>query len=517
MSGTTDPRAAARPRRGGADPAQGRAGPPQPDAVLLGRPRRGVRAAAAGGRPHPDRVPAAVPPRRGRGARTSTPPTPATCGTWSTGRTGRSASRCSAACPRGPTRTAGSRRWRTTPPTSGAGCCPRLRLERDELSRFDYVVVGLGALGCATAHQLARRGHSVLGLERFELGHHRGAQPRHQPDPAAQLPHARVRPAHPGRVRRLGAAVELGRSATLVTVVGGLDLFPPDPAIPLADYTASLTEVGIDFELLDVAEIAARWPQFALPAGTVGLYQDRGAIVPAGPRHRGDAGPGARGTAPSSATAPRSRGRDRAPRSTVADGTTYPAGGVVALRRRVDQPAAAPARRRPAADGDAGAGDVLRAGAPGGLRARTGCRCGSGWTSRRSTASPATASRPSRRPRTAAARSSTRTPAASEPDPAMLDLLAGHVGRMLPGAGPPVRSLRCQYTLTPDRDFVLDRVPGHPSRGRRPRRAATASSSRRPSAGCSPTWPRRGTATACAVRLDRPALTDPAYQAHWLV
>ena len=36
--------------------------------------------------------------------------------------------------------------------------------------RFDYVVAGLGALGSATAWQLARRGHRVLGLERFELG-----------------------------------------------------------------------------------------------------------------------------------------------------------------------------------------------------------------------------------------------------------------------------------------------------------------------------------------------------------
>ena len=30
----------------------------------------------------------------------------------------------------------------------------------------------------------------------------------------------------------------------------------------------------------------------------------------------------------------------------------------------------------------------------------------------------------------------------------------------MPGRGRPVRSLRCQYTLTPDRDFVVDRVPG---------------------------------------------------------
>ena len=41
--------------------------------------------------------------------------------------------------------------------------------------RYDAVVVGLGALGSATAHQLARRGRRVLGLERFEFGHARGA------------------------------------------------------------------------------------------------------------------------------------------------------------------------------------------------------------------------------------------------------------------------------------------------------------------------------------------------------
>ena len=46
--------------------------------------------------------------------------------------------------------------------------------------------------------------------------------------------------------------------------------------------SASLDAVGIDYELLSVAEIGARWPQFSLPEGTVGLYQDRGAMVPAG-------------------------------------------------------------------------------------------------------------------------------------------------------------------------------------------------------------------------------------------
>ena len=41
--------------------------------------------------------------------------------------------------------------------------------------QFEYVVVGLGALGSGTAYHLAKAGHSVLGLEQFELGHERGA------------------------------------------------------------------------------------------------------------------------------------------------------------------------------------------------------------------------------------------------------------------------------------------------------------------------------------------------------
>ena len=80
------------------------------------------------------------------------------------------------ACRRAPTRTAGSRRWRTTASTSAAGCCPGWSGGWSDAERaFDYVVIGLGGLGSAAAWELARRGHRVLGLERFELGHTRGA------------------------------------------------------------------------------------------------------------------------------------------------------------------------------------------------------------------------------------------------------------------------------------------------------------------------------------------------------
>ena len=121
--GHHEPLAAARAVGGREGPAQGRARLPEPDAVVLGRPRGGVRAAAASrstGRGSSARCCSRATPSR---PPTTTRPTPATSGTWSTSRTGRSASRCSAGCRRGPTRTAGSPRWRTTARTSGAGCC----------------------------------------------------------------------------------------------------------------------------------------------------------------------------------------------------------------------------------------------------------------------------------------------------------------------------------------------------------------------------------------------------------
>ena len=47
------------------------------------------------------------------------------------------------------------------------GCWP--------MAKYDVVVVGLGAMGSAALHELARRGVRVLGIERFAPGHDRGS------------------------------------------------------------------------------------------------------------------------------------------------------------------------------------------------------------------------------------------------------------------------------------------------------------------------------------------------------
>jgi len=386
--------------------------------------------------------------------------------------------------------------------------------------RYDAIVVGLGALGSAAAMHLARDGQRVLGLERFELGHKRGASH----DTSRILRHSYHTP---GYVRLTQEAyadwadLERWSGEQLVTVVGGLDLFPADPAIPMDDYTASLTDVGIPYELLDVAEIGRRWPQFSLTTGTVGLYQDRGAIVPAG-----------RGTALmqklAAAAGAELRGSTRV--LSVVDG---PSGVTVSTDSETF------VADRVVVCADAWTNEVLA-----GLDVHVPLE---------TTLEQATYFAPERpgsfaphhlplwiwmddpsyygfpcygEPTVKAAQDcggpviDTADPESrtSEPDPAMLERLASFMASVLPESGQPVRSIRCQYTLTPDRDFVLAPVPGHesvvvglgaahgfkfaPTFGRLLAELATAGAT---------------TTDLTPYRLDRPALTDPAYQAHWLV
>lgn len=379
--------------------------------------------------------------------------------------------------------------------------------------RFDHVVVGLGALGSATAYELATRGRSVLGLERFELGHSNGASH----DTSRILRHSYHTPEYVRLTQdayddwaRLSSRV--GRE--LATVVGGLDLFPPHPAIPMADYTSSLDEVGIGYELLDVDAIGERWPQFSLPVGTVGLYQERGAIVPAGP-----------GTAAMQDQARRHgavlRGHAQVTSVTgtsvtLADGTAYSCDSVVLCTDAWTNHLLSPLGAELPLTVTLEQATYFRPERPDDFAPDRmplwiwmdepsfyGFPCYGEPTVKAAQDCGGPAVDPDAR--------------GTDPDGEMLGLLAGHVGRMLPGSGPPVRSLRCQYTLTPDRDFVLDRVPGHPS--------LVVGLGAGHGFKFAPTFGRLLADLAVGEResvsptfaLDRAALTDPAYAAHWLV
>ena len=146
-------------------------------------------------------------------------------------------------------------------------------------NEWDAIVVGLGAIGSGAAYWLSRRhGDRVLGIEQFELGHHRGAGQDHSR--IIRLSYHRpdyVRLAK--RAYATWAEVEAEAGTTIVTRTGGLDVAPRDAAIPLSDYTTAMDAEGVPHEHLDGAEIMRRWPQWRLGDEHHGLFQAESGIA----------------------------------------------------------------------------------------------------------------------------------------------------------------------------------------------------------------------------------------------
>lgn len=328
--------------------------------------------------------------------------------------------------------------------------------------RVEYVVIGLGALGSSAAYHLARRGCAVVGLEQFALGHDRGASH----DTSRILRHSYHTPGYVDLTFSAyddWAALEADADESLVTVVGGLDLFPPGGAIPLADYTGSLRAHGVEHELLEADEVQRRWPVFQPPVGTVGLYQPRAAIVPA-----------ARGTAVLQRQA-RGYGaclRDGSRVSRVRDQGRKGI-EVVADRSYLC--------RRLLVCADAWTNDVLA-----GLDLQLplvvtqeqvtyfGPVDPDAFGADRMPLwiwmdDPAFYGFPCYGEPTVKAAQDCGGPVVTgedrsfTPDSGREALLVDFMAGLLPLVGPPVRSKTCLYTLPPDRDFLLGPVPEHPS------------------------------------------------------
>ena len=138
---------------------------------------------------------------------------------------------------------------------------------------WDAIVVGLVGLGSAAAYWLSRRlGERVLGLEQFELGHHRGASSDH----SRIIRLSYHRPDYVRLARRAydtWAEFEADAGVRIVTRTGGLDLFPPGAVIAEADYASSMAAEGVPFERLDAAETMHRFPAWRLDDGTTVLHQ----------------------------------------------------------------------------------------------------------------------------------------------------------------------------------------------------------------------------------------------------
>lgn len=148
------------------------------------------------------------------------------------------------------------------------------------MKSYDAIVLGLGGIGSGAAYWLAKRGARVLGLEQFELGHARGES--HDHSRIIRLSY--VTSTYVRLAREAYAAweaVEADAAEQLVFKTGGLDLGPQGGAIPLDGYADAMTACGVPFERLDAGEIRRRWPAFDVGDDVHALFQESGGIVAA--------------------------------------------------------------------------------------------------------------------------------------------------------------------------------------------------------------------------------------------
>ncbi len=143
---------------------------------------------------------------------------------------------------------------------------------------YDVAVVGLGIMGSAALEALARRGLRVVGIEQFTLGHQRGSS--HGSTRVIRLGYFE----HPSYVPLLRAVYPLWRDLAtragqnLLTITGIVEIGRPDSEIVAGTLTASRLH-DLAHECLDAAAVMRRFPALRLPDDFVGVFQPQGGFL----------------------------------------------------------------------------------------------------------------------------------------------------------------------------------------------------------------------------------------------
>lgn len=142
----------------------------------------------------------------------------------------------------------------------------------------DVIVIGGGAMGCATAYQLARRGHDVRLFEQFAIGHDLGSSHGYS---------RIIRRAyyeHPDYVPFVDRAYELWRELetvsgeSLLKITGIVEIGSPEGPL-LKGSALSCKQHQIPHERLDAMGVRRRFPQFAIPDWMGGIWQKDAGIL----------------------------------------------------------------------------------------------------------------------------------------------------------------------------------------------------------------------------------------------
>jgi sarcosine oxidase len=135
---------------------------------------------------------------------------------------------------------------------------------------WDAIVLGLGGMGSAAAHELARRGARVLGLERFGPAHALGSS--HGESRVYRQSYLEDPAYVPLLLRAWDRWLDLGPGC--FTATGGLYVGAPSgPTFGGSRLAAE--QWGLPHEVLTPADVAGRFPTFALRPDELALVEER--------------------------------------------------------------------------------------------------------------------------------------------------------------------------------------------------------------------------------------------------
>jgi monomeric sarcosine oxidase len=146
---------------------------------------------------------------------------------------------------------------------------------------FRYAVVGAGAIGSAATYWLSRRaGNDVVCLEQFELGHRLGASEDHSRIIRLGY-HSEVYTALTRDAYAAWDTIEEESGVPLVRRTGMVNVAAAEsPGGDILDaYVDAMEPHAIEHERLDAGELMRRYPQFRVPGDHRALFQPDGGIL----------------------------------------------------------------------------------------------------------------------------------------------------------------------------------------------------------------------------------------------
>ena len=139
---------------------------------------------------------------------------------------------------------------------------------------FDVIVVGLGAMGSATAYHLSKQHAKVLGLEAFIPAHDKGSS--HGESRIIRQAYFED-PAYVPLVLRayeLWDELQNESNEDILSITGGVAIGSPRRRL-ITGCLKSATRYGLEHDLLDAREMRRRFPQFALTDNEVAFYEEK--------------------------------------------------------------------------------------------------------------------------------------------------------------------------------------------------------------------------------------------------